>query len=262
MVLSLVFAAALGWSAVTPDNLLGGRPASAGYLQGKVILIDCRDYACLKDIPPDLETLWKAYKSKPFVLVGSHLGARGEEAKAALAEAHVSYPVYAGAAVEGQKPPEAGVMTVIDAAGRTVVRTRDLHRAEEALVSAIAAEAAPSSAAAYRRYVDYELSVLPGKAYNRLKEFRQRFPSAATAYDEAWDRLELREEVTRLAKLERLTRQVKDMDERRAMKVDRALVERIIAAYEDLKTSADPLVVQETKNCIAELKWAAATMKE
>lgn len=260
---SLLAAAAIGWSGVSPENHLGGRPASPGYLQGKVILLDCRDYAVATNDTIRLEQLWRTFKAKPFVVVGSHLGSSAAAARSAIARFGVSYPVYAGARLAAKDyEPVDGYYTVVNASGLVVVKTRDLHRAEAAVVTAIANDASPGTVKLMRRYLDYELAVLPGKAYNRLKDFRRRFPREAAAYDAEWDRLDSNDEACRLARLEDVVRQVRDSDERRRGAFTKAKVAELIAAYEDLRKSKDPLVMQEAKNCIAELKWAAASLKE
>lgn len=261
-VCTILLAAAIGWTGVEKANYLGGRPASAGYLQGKVILLDCRDYAQSKEMMADMERLWNSFKAKPFVMVGSHLGSSAEAAKAAIKEVGVTYPVYTGVSFEAKnfERLDGGVIYVIDDAGRNIIKTRELRRAEECVVTALANAAAPRTAKRYRKVIDYELDVLPGKALNHLREFREKYPKEGAVYDQVWEKLADDPEVKRVAKLELIARLSKDTGEIRDPAALKAKLEKADAVYGDLKKSENPLVAQEAKNCLADIKWAAAVL--
>lgn len=258
----LLLATAIAWTGVEPGGHLGGRPASPGYLQGKVILVDCRDYTKDPAALERMEELWNNFKTKSFVLVGSHEGAPDEEVKKALKAAGVTYPVYRGAAFAAKtfERLDGGVIYVIDDTGRMIIKTRQEHRAQECIVSAIANAAFPRTAKRYGKILDYELDVLPGKAYNHLKEMREKFPVEAKAYDDAWKRLDADTEVKRVAKLEAVVAAVRDFAGDPARRPTREKMASVIEAYEPLKASANKLLSQEVKNCIADLKWAMAAL--
>lgn len=261
---SFILAVGIVWGGVTPENHLGGRPASSGYLQGKVILVDCRDYSRDPSGLARLEGFWQSYKIKQFVLIGSHRGGPAESVRQAIREAGVSFPVYADATFESKTfEPENGLIYVIHQGGRMAIKTRDMNRAFEAAVSAMTWGAAPTTVSQYRRLIDYELGVLPGKAYNHLKAMRDAFPEdSRKLYEEAFRRLDGDEEVRKVARLEETARLVKDFDPKtrkngRVVRFSRQKIEARITEAEALKGSSNPLVVQEAKNCIADLKWAS-----
>lgn len=262
-VISIMLAAGIVWGGLTPENHLGGRPASAGYLQGKVILVDCRDYSKDREAIERLEDFWQSYKIKPFVVVGSHRGGDVEAVKKNLEAAGVSYPVYEDVTFEAKTfEPQNGLVYVIHQGGKMAVKTKDINRAYEAAVSALTWGGAPSTPEQYRKLIDYELEVLPGKAYGHIKEMQKTFPSEAQQhYFAAFKRLDGDDEVKKAAKLEEIARRVKDFDPKtkkngKIVKVSKQKVESLIAGAEELKSSKNPLIVQEVKNCIADLKWA------
>lgn len=266
---SIILAAGIVWGGVTPENHLGGRPASPGYLQGKVFLVDCRDYSADKAALERLEDFWQSYKIKPFVLVGSHRGGTADTVKANLAAAGVSFPVYADVTFESKTfEPQNGLVYVIDPSGKMALKTRDLNRAFEASISAMSWGVVPPGVKQYRKLVDYELGVLPGKAYNHIAEMRKKFPGdAEKLYAEDFARLDGNDEVKKVARLEEIARRVKDFDPKTkkngvAVHISKAKIEALITDVEALKKSSDPLIVQEVKNCVADLKWAMAEMQE
>ena len=62
--------AAYKWENVGADRRIGGRMISEGYLRGKIVMLDRRDYAdpAQKAAIEQLQTLWATYKTKPFIL--------------------------------------------------------------------------------------------------------------------------------------------------------------------------------------------------
>jgi hypothetical protein len=133
-----------------------------------------------------------------------------------------------------------------------------------ALVNALTNLASPPNVAYWKRLIDFERDVLPGRAYVHLQEFRKAFPSEAKAYDADYGRLRADSTVQKLARLEIFSRQAKDFDprskpfERRQML---AKITRTLSAYSDLKNASDPVKAQEAKNCLADLLWARAALK-
>ena len=62
------------WKNVDAEHYLGGRKASAGYLQGKVVLADRWGAECppCRELLPRVEQLWQSFKAKQFVVLGGH----------------------------------------------------------------------------------------------------------------------------------------------------------------------------------------------
>ena len=267
--LSSVLAAGIVWGGVKPENHLGGRPASPGYLQGKVILVDCRDYSKDRAALSQLEDFWRSYKNKPFVMLGSHRGGDAAAVGKNLKEAGVTFPVYADAVFESRTfEPENGLIYVIHLGGKMAIKTRELNRAYEGVVNALTWGAVPSNLQQFRKLIDYELEVLPGKAYLHIKDMQKALPNDAQHhYWLVFKKLDADEEVKKAAKLEEIARRVKDFDPDtkkggKKVHVSKKKIAALIAASEELKTSANPLIVQEAKNCIADLKWAMADLEE
>ena len=155
---------------------------------------------------------------------------------------------------------------VFNAAGRLAVRTTDDRKATETAVNAITWESSPDTVERFRKLIDYELGVLPGKAYNRILAMRRRFPAEAKAYDADFAALDASAEVKSIARLEITAVTAKDYDPKakrrgKPLNLTRAKVEAVAKKYAALGSLADPVLAQEAKNCIAELKWAAANLK-
>ena len=69
------------WTGIVPQHRIGGRMASCGYMRGKVVLLDCRDYSKADaGSLSELQKIWKSYKSKSFVLLGVHTSSGGNGA--------------------------------------------------------------------------------------------------------------------------------------------------------------------------------------
>ncbi len=266
---------AFEWENLTPENRLGGRMVSPGYLRGKIVVLDCRDYGSKESVEAikALQTLWSTYKTKPFVVVGSHTGKASAKRVAALMEKFdITYPVYANASLSGA-PKGASPVRVIDSTGTRVMYSGGDPRAASGVVgTAIFATRMPSGAKQWRYLLDWEIANLPGQAYLRLKAYRadrearaemkRSFPEDAARYEEAFAKFSKSKEIKRLSKLVELSRLVKDRDTASSAgkRVTKASIEKMIAKNESLKKSENPAVVQEAKNAIADLQFAAATI--
>lgn len=263
-------AAAAGWVHLTPEDRIGGRMISSGYLRGKVVLVDCRDYAKAESaaVARRMQENWATFKMKPFVMLGCHTGS-GPRAtvERAVKSLGLTYPVYSQARSE-LLPVEflmEGYFYVVDATGQILYQGRNEHRASGIIASAIMAWNCAGTSKGWQRNVSYELQELPGRALNDLREFRRQFPqdAAAPKFAQAYARLTANPDVVRLAKLEELTRQAKDYDpqNKAAQRLDPEKLAQAIEAFAYLKQNADPFVAQEAKNCLADLTWAQAALR-
>lgn len=241
---------------------------SEGYLRGKTLMVDCRDYgkSDCKEAAKALQEVWEGLKTKPFVLLASHRGTADKERVGKIIEKlGVTYPVYADADRQGENTIEfePGKVYVFDITGKYLYSGTDIQRARGVVASAIMAMAYPMTLKAWQHVLDYEVRWLPGQALGHLREFREKFPDKASRYAEEWERFSASEEIKRLEKLETLAHAVKDRDYNAlgVKKIDPARLDNAIEKYSDLKKSADPIVVQEAKNCLAELTWMSAVLK-
>ena len=109
------------WKNVDVAHHLGGRKASVGYLQGKVVLVvqwDAKD-AGSQELLQRFEELWGSFKTKELVVLGGPVGG-GAVVKTALEK--VSFPVYDGAGLALGEPPHEGLpfIYVVDETGKLV----------------------------------------------------------------------------------------------------------------------------------------------
>lgn len=123
------------------DHCAGPRISEAG-LSGKVVLVDCWGVNCppCRALLPRMEQLWKSYRSKGLVLVGSHRQRRDDAVIGALVKANkLTYPVYQGFGVAEGEPQFSGIpfLYVVDHRGRIVYAGHGEREATEAVVEAI-----------------------------------------------------------------------------------------------------------------------------
>ncbi len=256
------------WQNVGAPNRMGGRMISAGYLRGKIVLLDRRDYGDVskenRQAMQELKSIWATYKTKPFILLGSDTGDSSiKRVQAVIKKLEITYPVYQGAEFELNDSIDTNPIQIYDSTGSVQLYSgKDLHTARGILGSTILATAVPMTAKDYGQLLDYEIENLPGRAYLRLRDFRTRFPQDSLRYEEAWQRLSADKTILRLAKLVDLARLVKDRDraDATAQKLTPAILMKTIAKYEDLKQHENEFLAQEAKNAIAEITWASATL--
>ena len=269
---AVVAADAVEWTNIDQANYLAGRMASAGYLRGKVVCLDSRDYGDKSSVDAmrRLEEVWQTFKMKPFVLIGSHRGTAGAEKIKRIAEGlKLTYPIYRDAdMVRPQEQTDAdqrraGCLCIVGSTGKILYCGKDDRRAAGVIASALMAMRSPQTPKQWKHYIDYDIKVLPGKAYLEIEEFRKAFPNEAADYDDVWERFNADVETKRLAKLVRIAQQAKDYDfkDAKAKRLNLEKVEKAIELSEDLKNSENPFIAQEAKNCIADLTWTAAMLK-
>lgn len=253
------------WKEVDQTKRLGGRKISAGYLRGRVVLVDARDYADPSQSEPlhRLQALWTAFKRKPFVLVGLYSGSADLSVVSNhLARAGITYPVYSELEAEGLKTVCAeGYVRVFDS-----TFTRQLYygandvTAKGVVASAIMSTLMPTSVSHWEALIDWELKNTPARAYLRIQEFNKMFPQEASAYQEKFAALKEREDVKKTAKLVNFAlktlNRASDAEKRRPF--TQARYNKVKRQFEDLKTQADPLLAQEAKNALADLAYLAA----
>ena len=262
--LLLFYVQAAEWKNVDVAHHLGGRKASVGYLQGKVVLVvqwDAKD-AGSQELLQRFEELWGSFKTKELVVLGGPVGG-GAAVKTALEK--VSFPVYDGAGLALGEPPHEGLpfIYVVDETGKLVYYGQSDRTAAQAVVSALTDMESPRSVKQWRHFLDYELDHLPAHAYNRLNEFRKKHPDDAKPYLEKARALVKLEHVKKVADLVEFARRAKDAPnfgpkEKAKREKYEALVRGAIESCAPLKTVADPRLAQEAKNALADLKWAEA----
>ncbi len=260
------------WENLDKGHHLAGRMASSGYLRGKVVYVDCRDYGDKSGVESmrSMEEAWQTFKMKQFVMLGAHHGDASAEKIDRIAKGlGLTYPIYRDAGIvrsqeaEEADPQKTGFVYIVESTGRILYRGRDERRAFGVVASAIMAMRSPQTPKQLKHYIDFDIDVLPGRAVIELEEFRKAFPKESQAYDSVWKRFSADEEIQRVAKLERLTQQAKDYDfkDTSARRLSDEKVQLAIDSFSDLKASRNPAVAQEAKNCIAELMWTAARLK-
>lgn len=267
------------WMNVVPDSRVGGRMASCGYLKGKVVLLDVRDYsenaeaAMMKQI----QDVWAAYKSKQFVALGSHVGPSGSKEAAGnlIKSLHLTYSIYSDVAVKNDEGAledlQRGVY-VFDSTGKRLYFGKDPRQAMGIVGSAIFAESIPASTAGWKAVLDYEIANLPGQAYLRirdlknhkdvLKKLSKEYPDDVKRYAATWREYGENSEVKKLAKLVETTRLIKDRDKnsRASKRLSAATLENLIKQYSVLTQSENSLIAQEAKNSLADLKFVKAEL--
>ena len=263
-------AQAVEWKNVDADHYLGGRKASEGYLQGKVVLVDRWGAKCppCRALLPRVEEIWKSFKTKPFVVLGGHCSGWGTADMVAelIAEHKLSYPVYEDAALAVGEPKFDAIpfLYVVDETGKVVYLGRDERTATQAIVTALTDMEAPKNVAQWKRFLDYELEHLPCRGYLRLKEFRKKFPQESKEYESKARELLAIKDLKKAADLVEFAKKAKDppvfgpKDKAKKAKYEK-LVKDVIDKCEGFKAHPDPRVAQEAKNALADLKWTQAT---
>ena len=250
--LALVFPIhALEWENLDQSSRISGRKLSSAYMTGKVVLVS-RDETHAKR----LQDVWKSFKSKPFILLGSY----------DKTPAGVTFPVYKEANIDGAP---AAQMYVVDALGDVVYNGAVIPDAIEAVVISLTNLAVPPDYSSWKKYFEFEAKELPGKALLRLADAAKDKKLKKVAFSNTEKKARQPIEKTlknnpvfaRLAKLESFSSSVKDSNRsKKRQKVSKAQVMQRIKEFEDLKTHENPIVSREAKNCLADLAYAAAEM--
>lgn len=138
------------WKGLSDENWYSGRKLTPGSLRGKVVMVDEWGAMCGPCIAllPRMEEIWNSFKTKPFVLLGSHRQRRDAEAVAELVKKNgLTYPIYQGAGIEGEPSNGGGVpfIYVVDARGKVVYSGRSDRDALGAVVNALSDMPSPGN---------------------------------------------------------------------------------------------------------------------
>lgn len=131
------------WRGLSEGEWYAGPKITEADLVGKVVLVDEWGFACppCRALLPRMQEIWKAFKSKPFVLLGSHRqGRKPDEVASLVAENGLTYPIYEGAGLSSGEPSNGGgipFLYVVNHRGKVVYSGRSEREATEALVTAI-----------------------------------------------------------------------------------------------------------------------------
>ena len=261
---------AVEWKNVDAEHYLGGRKASVGYLQGKVVLVDRWGAHCppCRALLPRVEEIWQSFKTKPLVVLGGHCKGWGstDEVTELITEHKLTYPIYEDAALAVGEPKFTAIpfLYVVDETGKVIYMGRDERTATQVVVSALTDLESPKDLKQWRRFLDYELEHLPCRGYLRLRDFRKKFPKEAKAYETKARELAAIPDLKKVADLVEFAKKAKDppvfgpKDTAKKTKYEK-LVKDEISKCESFKAHPDPRVAQEAKNALADLKWTQAT---
>lgn len=141
-----------GWRGLDEANYYAGPKITEADLAGKVVLVDCWGVNCppCRALLPRMEQLWQSFKSKPFVLLGSHRQGKAPDKVAELVKANkLTYPQYNGAGVATGEPSFRGIpfLYVVNHRGKIVYSGSNERDATEAVVNALGEINAPPTLA-------------------------------------------------------------------------------------------------------------------
>ena len=264
-------ASAVEWKNVDAAHYLGGRKASEGYLQGKVVLVclwQAGEAQPVGELLSSLEEVWTNFKTKSLIVLGGPLGDSGadEAVKRQLDAAKVSFPVYSGATLARNQPIYKSLpfIYIVDETGKVIYIGHDDRNATQVVVSALTDMESPKNLKQWTRFLDYELDHLPCRGYLRLRDFRKKFPKEVRDYEARAKELLAIPDLKKVADLVEFAKKAKDppvfgaKDGAKKAKYEK-LVKDVIDMCEGFKAHPDPRVAQEAKNALAELKWTQAT---
>lgn len=112
-------------------------------LEGKVVLVDNWGVKCppCRESLPRIQEIWKSFKNKPFVIIGSHCqGKQPEKVKELVDQNGLTYPMYERVGLAEGAPAFNAIpfIYVVNHRGRVIYSGHSDRDATEALVTAIA----------------------------------------------------------------------------------------------------------------------------
>lgn len=168
--LAAFVATAGDWKHLDDASWYSGPKLTEADLAGKVVLVDCWGVHCppCRALLPRMEALWNAYKTKPFVLIGSHCQGRDEAAVNELVQKNkLTYSIYERAGIVNEPEFRAiPFLYVINHRGKLVYSGNDERAATEAFVTALSSIGLPPTLApgvAFRKYKALEKKLVLGK---------------------------------------------------------------------------------------------------
>ncbi|MGN0854771.1 MAG: TlpA disulfide reductase family protein [Kiritimatiellia bacterium] len=136
------------WKGLSANNYYSGPEITEADLAGKVVLVDLWGVGCppCRALLPSMQKTWDAFKSKPFMLIGSHCqGRRPEQVKQLVDANKLTYPIYDFAGLVNEPPGGGGLpfMYVVNHRGQVVYSGRSHQEATAAVVNALGELNAP-----------------------------------------------------------------------------------------------------------------------
>ena len=159
------------WRGLDEANHYSGPLVTEADLLGKVVLVDEWGVRCppCRALLPGMESLWSAYKSKPFVLLGSHRqGHQPDQVKELVKANKLTYPIYERAGLVGEPSGDGMLpfMYVVNHRGKVVYAGRSHQEATQAVVEALMKIGAPPNlvdGVAFKKYKAMEKQLVLGK---------------------------------------------------------------------------------------------------
>lgn len=144
------FAEAALWKGLDEANRYSGPKLDESDLEGKVVMVDKWGVACppCRALLPKMESYWKAFKGRGFVLIGSHCqGRKVDEVMALVKEHALTFPVYDGVGLAVDEPTSKAIpfVYVVNHRGKVVYAGHDSNQAIQIAQDAILAMSMPPS---------------------------------------------------------------------------------------------------------------------
>ena len=135
---------AVSWKGLDESNWYSGPKITEADLAGKVVMVDKWGVFCppCRALLPKMQEIWKSFKGKNFILLGSHCQGRKEAEVQNLIKANkLTFPIYDWAGLAEGEPRSSGIpfLYVVDHRGKVVYSGHNHNMALEAAQAAILA---------------------------------------------------------------------------------------------------------------------------
>ena len=208
---------AVSWKGLDESNWYSGPKITEADLAGKVVMVDKWGVSCppCRALLPKMQEIWKSFKGKNFILLGSHCQGRKEAEVQNLVKANkLTFPIYDWAGLAEGEPRSSGIpfLYVVDHRGKVVYSGHNHNMALEAAQAAILALDLPPTLLG-------DVVIEKGSPYKSLEK-----------------QLILGKNVTSIVK--KLEKDVKNSEKRSAKQADKDNAEvasRILAAIEEAR---------------------------
>ena len=208
---------AVSWKGLDESNWYSGPKITEADLAGKVVMVDKWGVFCppCRALLPKMQEIWKSFKGKNFILLGSHCQGRKEAEVQNLVKANkLTFPIYDWAGLAEGEPRSSGIpfLYVVDHRGKVVYSGHNHNMALEAAQAAILALDLPPTLLG-------DVVIEKGSPYKSLEK-----------------QLILGKNVTSIVK--KLEKDVKNAEKRSAKQTDKDNAEvasRILAAIEEAR---------------------------